>query len=160
MKVLVVSDTHGIVKPFIKELEKHKDAEMIFHLGDMVHDALKIKENTDIPMVIVRGNNDYFSENTPWSQIVRIKGHKILLTHGHMEKINYGITSLYFKAKESEADLVFYGHTHVYSDEYIDGIRLINPGSAGYDRARQYESYVVMNIEEDSIEIERVKLTN
>lgn len=158
MKILVVSDTHFRVNSFIKELKKHKDAAMIFHLGDMVVDAYEIQKHTDIPMRIVRGNNDYFSDRAPWSDIVRIKGHKILLTHGHNERVKLGISTLYYKAKDAECDLVFYGHTHIYHDEVIEGIRIMNPGSAGYDRGGDYESYIVANITEDSVEIERVRL--
>lgn len=40
MKVLIVSDTHYRVDAFISELDKHKDAELIIHLGDMVDDAI------------------------------------------------------------------------------------------------------------------------
>lgn len=158
MKVLIVSDTHYRVDAFISELDKHKDAELIIHLGDMVDDAIYIKNHTDIPVEMVRGNNDYNAIYVPYHNLIRLKGHRILLTHGHLEKVYFGNTHLISKAKECEADIVMYGHTHIFNNEVIDGITIINPGSAGYDRGGEYESYVVMNIDEENVEFERVEL--
>lgn len=158
MKVLIVSDTHYRVDAFISELDKHKDAELIIHLGDMVDDAIYIKNHTDIPVEMVRGNNDYNAIYVPYHNLIRLKGHRILLTHGHLEKVYFGNTHLIYKAKECEADIVMYGHTHIFNNEVIDGITIINPGSAGYDRGGEYESYVVMNIDEENVEFERVEL--
>lgn len=158
MKILVVSDTHGRVDAFIEELNKHRDADMIFHLGDLVQDAEIIAESTSVPMRIVRGNNDYFDKNTPLYDIVRIGGIKILLTHGHKENVYFGVSQLVRKAKECDVDMVLYGHTHIFHNEVVDGIRVINPGSAGYDRAGEFESFVILEISDEKIEIERVRL--
>ena len=38
-------------------------------------------------------------------------------------------------AKEKGADIALYGHTHVAHDEEVDGIRLFNPGSLGYEKS-------------------------
>lgn len=158
MKVAVVSDTHGRIEPFLNTLKQFNDVELIIHLGDTVEDATKIREKTKLPMFVVRGNNDYMDVNTPWRELVRINGHKILLTHGHKEGVNFGETKLYYAAKEAEAEMVLYGHTHVYLYEEIEGIKILNPGSAGYDRGFEYESFVIMNVTTDDIRVERIKL--
>lgn len=158
MKVAVVSDTHGRIEPFLNTLKQFNDVELIVHLGDTVEDANKIREKTKLPMFVVRGNNDYMDVNTPWRELVRINGHKILLTHGHKEGVNFGETKLYYAAKEAEAEMVLYGHTHVYLYEEIEGIKILNPGSAGYDRGFEYESFVIMNVTTDDIRVERIKL--
>lgn len=158
MKILVVSDNHGITRPFIQELKNHNDAEYIFHLGDLVNDAREIQKSTNIPVKMVRGNNDFLDKNIPWYEVVKIEEYNILLTHGHKEKINNGYSDLVNKAKECNADIAFYGHTHIYEDTIIDGVRIINPGSAGYDRGGEFESYIVMNIDKDNVDIKRVEL--
>lgn len=158
MKVAVVSDTHGRIEPFLNTLKQFNDVELIIHLGDTVEDATKIREKTKLPMFVVRGNNDYMDVNTPWRELVRINGHKILLTHGHKESVNFGETKLYYAAKEAEAEMVIYGHTHVYLYEEIEGIKILNPGSAGYDRGFEYESFVLMDVMDDDISFERIKL--
>ncbi len=158
MKVAVVSDTHGRIEPFLNRLSKEKDVEIIIHLGDTVEDAKNIQKRTNLPMFVVRGNNDYMDVNTPWRELVRINGHKILLTHGHREGVNYGLAKLYYLAKESDAEMVLFGHTHIYHYEEIEGIKILNPGSAGYDRGFEYESFVLMDVTADDISIKRVKL--
>lgn len=158
MKVVVVSDTHGRIEPFLEKIENEKDIELIIHLGDMVDDAKKIQERTNLPMFSIRGNNDYMDVNTPWKQLIHLECHKVLITHGHKERVNFGISSLVYSAKEAQVDMVMYGHTHVYHFEEVDGIKVLNPGSAGYDRGFEYESFVIMNIDKDSINIERVRI--
>lgn len=158
MKVIVVSDTHGMNKPFINELKNHEDASLILHLGDMVNDVEEIKNHTKVPVKVVRGNNDYNDEFTPWHQLIRLEGHKILMTHGHHEGVNYGRDGLLRKAKECDADIILYGHTHIFDSVDMDGIKILNPGSAGYDRAGEYESFAILNITKNSINITRVKL--
>lgn len=158
MKILVLSDTHGNNIPFINQLRNHKDAEMIIHLGDMVEDAKDIREYAPCLVKVVRGNNDYYADNTEWYELIRVEGHKILLTHGHKDRVSYGIDELVHRAKQCDAEMVMYGHTHVYDYREVDGIKVLNPGSAGFDRGGEYESYVVMNVTEDRIDVERVKL--
>lgn len=51
---------------------------------------------------------------------------RFLIVHGHRfhDKLD-----LVYRAKEVGADCVCFGHTHSYSDETYDGVRLINDGS-------------------------------
>lgn len=158
MKVVVVSDTHGRIKDFIDAISNISDIEYIIHLGDTVSDAKKIQMETHLPMFVVRGNNDYMDDNTPWTQVISLEGHKILLTHGHRERVNFGISNLVYQAKEINANMVMYGHTHVYLYGEVDGIKVLNPGSAGYDRGGEYESFVLMEVEENKINISRIGL--
>lgn len=72
-----------------------------------VRDAHIIKQETKLPLYVVRGNNDYNDENTPWKLLIRIKDHKILLTHGHQE-VGWSSDNLIYAAKEAGADMVMY----------------------------------------------------
>lgn len=157
MRIAVVSDTHGIIEPFIESVKNIENVELIIHLGDMVHDAKEIRKMIDIPVKMVRGNNDYYDENTPWSELIRLNNYKFYLTHGHFEKVNFGVTTLLYKALEVEADMVLYGHTHKYFYDEIEGVKILNPGSAGFDRGHEYESYAIVDIDEE-IKVQRIKL--
>lgn len=158
MRVIVVSDTHFRNDKFIESVKTIDNIDQIIHLGDMVQDAKEIRDTLKIPMTMIRGNNDYSDNNTPWRQVVRLLNHKALLTHGHLERVNFGVLNLIYSAKESECEMVMYGHTHIYHYEEIDGIKILNPGSAGHDRGGEYESYAILDITEDEIKVERIRL--
>lgn len=158
MKVAIVSDTHFRIKNFIDSVKKIKDLELIIHLGDMVDDANAIRDELNLPMFVVRGNNDYNAENTPWKQLIRLENHKIIITHGHKERVNFGYSNLLYTAKDADAEMILFGHTHVYFNKLVDGVRILNPGSAGFDRGGDYESYVLMDINKENISLERIRL--
>lgn len=158
MRVAVVSDTHFRNDKFLESVKQIDNIDQIIHLGDMVQDAKDIRSELKLPMFIVRGNNDYSDNNTPWRQVIRLMNHKILITHGHLERVNYGVMNLLYSAKEAECEMVMYGHTHVYHYEEIEGVKILNPGSAGQDRGGEYESYALLEITEDSIEVERIRI--
>lgn len=56
-----------------------------------------------------------------------------------------------------EIDYVIFGHTHFPKDEMIEGIRFINPGTAGNDRGAG-TSMAILHLEGDSAELERIRL--
>ena len=56
-------------------------------------------------------------------------GKRIFALHGHTRQVKYGLQMLAEAAKEKQADLVLYGHTHMPKVDYIDGIYYLCPGS-------------------------------
>lgn len=146
MRFLVLSDTHGGTSYFISEIKKHENIDKIIHLGDYVRDAFEIQKNTKIPVIMVRGNNDYNDVDIPYDLIINVKNHKILITHGHNYKVYFGIQNLYYRALETGCDIVLYGHTHCYLDENVDGIRILNPGSITMPRDK-IASYILLDID-------------
>ena len=129
MRILVVSDSHSDYFSLRKAVLAQPTASIIFHLGDCVEEFEKLMEefpNKDFYRV--RGNCDYFS-NLPDKIIVTIEGKRILATHGHIHNVKSELETLYLAGKESEADIIVFGHTHVALTNYIDGIHLLNPGS-------------------------------
>lgn len=155
MKVAVIADTHGDISFAKKVLSRHADIDRLIHLGDHSWDAKALQSLFKVPVDVVRGNNDY-GEKAPYDKLIRLAGHKILLTHGHKYNVYFGPDHLYYRAREIGASYVFYGHTHQYRDDMIDGIRLINPGSASLPRDGQAESLVIMEVDKASIKIERI----
>ena len=62
MKIIVFSDSHNNVYNMIEVVKAcETDASLIVHLGDMTADSRRLHEKfPDIPMIYVKGNNDYF----------------------------------------------------------------------------------------------------
>lgn len=156
MKIIVVADTHSSVSYIIDAINNTEGVSKVIHLGDCVSDARVIQENVGVPVIMVRGNNDYFDKDVPLDKIIYVEGHKILLTHGHKYNVYFGPQSLYFRAMELGCDMVLYGHTHIFEDICVGDVRIINPGSVSLPRDR-VASYVLMEITEKEINIKRIK---
>lgn len=132
MKILVISDTHGQINKVVDVLYGHPDITNVIHLGDMVRDADKIQELfPDKTFHKIRGNNDYM-ERAKDSMMLSMCGHNIFAAHGHVFCVKFGYRSLAHHARSLGCDIALFGHTHIYADEVIDGIRCLNPSSGGY----------------------------
>lgn len=132
-----MSDSHGNIRGVRRAVEKFgKKADVIVHCGDSRSEAEWLLENCpESSIVCVRGNCDWGStlDNT---EFLNIAGKKIMVTHGHLYSVKYGLENLSYAAEEKQADIVFFGHTHVPTDEMLGNVRLINPGSCGvYERS-------------------------
>ncbi len=159
MKVIIVSDTHGNVNGFLEEIKNHSDCEKIIHLGDYTDDARKIKDRSSIPVTFIRGNNDFMDSRAQDEKVIYIKGHKILLTHGHQYNVYFGLDRLSYRGREVGADLVLFGHSHIFTDEDYNGVRLINPGSTTYPRGGDMRrGFLILDISEKAINTQRIYL--
>lgn len=129
MRILVISDSHGHSQNVSWAIEQESAAKYIVHLGDGERDMephLFAYPNKTI--IQIGGNCDYSSFN-PSSQLFIAEGKRIFATHGHPYYVKSGLTSLYFAAKEKDAELVLYGHTHNPHLEIYNGLTFLNPGS-------------------------------
>lgn len=142
MRILVASDSHGAEYKLRLALEQQPSAEIMFFLGDGERDVDYAGVN--IPVISVRGNCDWGSE-LPARSINWIEDKKIYATHGYAENVKYGLSGLMSAARDAEAHIALYGHTHDPVTEYIDGIWYINPGSI------REGSYAVVDITKSGI---------
>ena len=154
MKCLVFSDSHGQSYLMSQIIRMHSDAEAIFFLGDGLREAdLLRSEFSDKIWIAVRGNCDMFSYfgNSPAekTETLWLSGHKITATHGDLYGAKYGLGGLIKLARDTESDIVLFGHTHQPLEKYIStdegGYYLFNPGSIGAG------SYGVIQIIENGI---------
>jgi putative phosphoesterase len=158
IKALIFSDSHKQFEPMRLAIENEVGVNWIIHAGDMnddVEDLMALYPK--IPVASVKGNNDfaYYSE-IPYHMTLNIKGHKILVTHGHMILRSYfNHEPLAERAKAEGADIVFFGHTHMPCDETIDGIRLLNPGSVTQNRDGSPPSYMLVHISPEEVTAEK-----
>lgn len=129
MRILVMSDTHGSRHNAALAIEQQPDAKYIFHLGDGASDIDDlIAFYSDRTFVRVQGNCD-FSSYLPYREIVFVGGKKIYATHGYIERVKFGLDMLYYSAREQEAEIALFGHTHEQYIDYYDGMHIFNPGS-------------------------------
>jgi len=135
MKILVISDTHGVVATAEKIIKKYeKNIELCIHLGDLIRDAVYLRNRfPNLKFEIVRGNND-FSLDYPSEKILHLNNKKILITHGHMYSVKSTYDMLVNHGKSFGVDAVFFGHTHQQEEFYTDNILFMNPGSLTYAR--------------------------
>lgn len=148
MKILVMSDTHGDKDAVAAIINRHRDADMIIHLGDNYMDALDFeREYPAMRFEGVPGNCDYNFHNLPEGRVIKEEGVKLFITHGK----NY--YKMLKKAKDLDCDIFLFGHTHVFHWEKDPEIFLINPGSPSIPRGASDKSYVVLKLEDGKYKV-------
>lgn len=158
MNILVFSDSHGNTGGMMKIISSDKDTNLIIHLGDLVKDALKIKEQfSRFNVEFVSGNNDWFSDY-PSEKLLSLGKKKVLITHGHEYHVKKDYLRIVSRGEETGADLILFGHTHM-ADEFYEGGRLyLNPGSIGMPAGGAAPSYARIEIKENDLHTSIVRL--
>ena len=134
MRVGVFSDSHGDHEALDELLERMGALDAVCFLGYVARDAEHLRERlAAMPnqpvLYAVRGNNDYYSTCTlPWDLLIELGGVRIYMTHGHRL---VSLMNLAYKAQECGAQVALFGHTHQALCETVQGVLLLNPGSAG-----------------------------
>ncbi|WNS74506.1 metallophosphoesterase [Bacillus sp. DTU_2020_1000418_1_SI_GHA_SEK_038] len=149
MRILIVSDSHGLTGE-LTEIKKHSTGiDKLIHCGDseLISDHPGLEGFT-----AVRGNCD-FDNTFPEEHVEDIGGHRVFITHGHRYSVKSTLLNLSYRAKELGARIVCFGHSHYLGAEMIDGILFINPGSIRKPRGRKERTYVIIDIEKDEINL-------
>ncbi len=130
MRALVFADTHGSISACINAVKLLSPVDLVLHLGDYVPDARKLKHAfPETRFEYVAGNNDY-GFSVPEEKVVDFAGRRIFITHGHREGVKTSLKALAAKVKKNKADMGLFGHTHRQFCDMVDGVWLMNPGSA------------------------------
>lgn len=133
MKVLLVSDNHGdeqILQKIHRQFLGKVDA--FFHCGDS---NLRPTEPVMKNFQTVVGNTDW-GIDYPRVITQQIDHQTITVTHGHLYHVNSSLTPLLLLSKETNADVVAYGHTHQLAVTVEDQRLFINPGSISQPRGQ------------------------
>ena len=147
MKLAILSDTHGLLRPEVAE--KLKTADVILHGGDINKQSIVDELRRYAPLHMVRGNND-----KEWAQAIP---HDLTLT---LEGVTFAMVH---NKKELPADLegvnvVVFGHSHKYVQEEKGGILWLNPGSCGPRRFHQEITMMMAELEDGKIQVEKVAI--
>ena len=151
MRIAIVSDTHGLLRPQVVERIRHVDT--IIHAGDVgklsVLDAL----SSIAPTHAVRGNVDTgeWAARLPLSQLLTFDGSGLFVIHdvGELKK----------RPPPPTARLVVFGHSHKPANFTQDGLRYLNPGSIGPRRFTLPISFALLDWTATSFSIKFITLS-
>lgn len=143
MKVLIMSDSHGLTHEMalIKERHRHEVDGMI-HCGDSEL-PLTAPEMRDF--LSVRGNCDYDAAY-PDERVEELSGLRFFVTHGHLYNVKMTLMNLSYKSEEHNARIICFGHSHIAGSDLVDGRIFINPGSIRLPRGISSKTYVILEL--------------
>ncbi|HET6170728.1 MAG TPA: metallophosphoesterase family protein [Terracidiphilus sp.] len=123
MKIGVVSDTHGLLRPEV--LPALAGVDQILHLGDVGSPAILKSLAQVAPVHAVRGNIDRTgpASRLPETDVLLFEGHYLYLIHDR--------GTLHLDPVAAKFSAVLYGHSHRPLIEWRKGVLYFNPGSCG-----------------------------
>ena len=123
MRVGVISDTHGLLRP--EALAALQGAEHILHAGDVGDPAILDALCTIAPVTAIRGNIDEGGPCAwlPATALVELAGQSLYLLHDGKQ--------LDLNPEAAGIAAVISGHSHRPLLETRRGVLFLNPGSAG-----------------------------
>lgn len=151
MKIGVVSDTHGLLRPEV--LPKLKGVESILHLGDVGDPGILESLRGIAPVTAVRGNIDTKGPcgRLPETEVLLVEGACLYLLHN--------IETLHLDPAAARFAAVLYGHSHKASISKHKGVLYFNPGSCGPRRFNLAVTMGYLHLKPDgALEAEIVKL--
>ena len=147
MKLAILSDTHGLLRPQV--LEHLKNADAILHGGDINKQSVVDELRQYAPLYVVRGNNDKeWAEEIPHDLTVALGGVTFYMVHNKKE----------LPAKVDGVDVVEFGHSHKYVQEEKDGLLWLNPGSCGPRRFHQEITMMMAEVGEGKNQVEKISI--
>ncbi|MCM8786979.1 MAG: metallophosphatase family protein [Candidatus Omnitrophica bacterium] len=164
MKVIVISDTHiptcANALPSIVE-EEIKKSDYCLHAGDFVSYKFfeSLRKFTKISAVCGNMDEAIVMGNLPKKQIVELENVKIGLIHGRGAPNNLiQYIKDEFKNEYNSIDIFVFGHSHLPTDEMIEGKIFFNPGSPTDKIFAPYCSYGILEIKDKTIHKKIVKI--
>ncbi|WP_227396694.1 metallophosphoesterase [Jeotgalibacillus aurantiacus] len=151
MKILVVSDNHGdrTILQSVKDVWRNQ-VDWMFHAGDS---ELPFESEEMDGFEKVRGNCD-FDVMYPEEHVVDTGHLKVFITHGHLFGIKSSLNRIRYRAEETEANIILFGHSHMLGAELVEGRLYLNPGSIRLPRDRNEPTYAVISIEGSEVEVD------
>ena len=128
MRVGVISDTHGLLRP--EALAALAGVEAILHAGDIGREGIVEDLRRIAPVTAIRGNVDVgdWADIFPETVTVGMAGALIHMLHA--------LHDLPAEGPADGTDVVVFGHSHRPLVDVRDGVLHLNPGSAGPRRFR------------------------
>lgn len=142
MRIGIVSDTHGLLRP--QALEALRGSDHIIHGGDIGQDAAIVEQLRAIaPVTAVRGNNDVgdWARAIGESETIELAGVRIHVVHD--------LKMLAIDPVAEHIDVVVSGHSHKPAVERKGGVLYVNPGSAGPRRFKLPVSVAHLTVGQD-----------
>ena len=138
MRVGILSDTHGLLRP--EALAALAGVDHILHAGDVGDDTILDTLAAIAPLTAIRGNIDHGGRcgHLPPTEAVELAGRLFYLVHS--------VHDLDLNPHPAGIACVVSGHSHRPGLETRGGVLYLNPGSAGPRRFRLPITLAMVNI--------------
>ncbi len=145
IKIGVISDTHGLLRPAV--LEVLKSCDYILHGGDVNKPEILETLREIAPLYVVRGNNDKeWAKDLPAKLAFSIGGVNFFMVHNKKDVPD----------DLGDAQIVVFGHSHKYFLQRQNGRLWLNPGSCGKRRFDQEITMAAITIEGKDYFVEKL----
>ena len=145
MRLGIISDTHGLLRPEV--FEAFREVDQILHAGDIGPPDLLTELEAIAPVRAVYGNTDGFDIRRTVPEVIEadIEGFRFLVIHGHQFD---RLTPEALNLRYPEAEVIIFGHTHRPLLTIVDDVvTVMNPGGAGRRRFDLPASVGIMELE-------------
>lgn len=150
MKIGLISDTHGLLRP--QALSALQGCDQIIHGGDIGKPEILEALGAIAPLTMVRGNNDTddaWASDVPYESVLRVGGVAIYVTH---------ILADVPETLPADVRVVVTGHSHKPLQQMRHGVLFINPGSAGPRRFKLPITVGMLHVEGEDVRGELIEL--
>jgi len=150
MRIGLISDTHGLLRP--EALDFLAGADHIVHGGDIGGPDILERLAAIAPLTVVRGNND----TAPWARAIpetaRVDFGRVALYAIH------DLKQLAIDPRAAGVRVVVSGHSHRPACVERGGVIFVNPGSAGRRRFSLPIAAAELGIDGDTVAAHLVTL--
>jgi hypothetical protein len=150
MRIGVISDTHGLLRP--EAQRALQGVQLILHAGDVGAPEILTQLKLIAPVFAVRGNVDTesWAEELPLTTVVEISDFHFYVLHNLRE--------LDLNPQAAGFDAVISGHTHQAEQRYDADVLYLNPGSAGPRRFQLPVTLALLEISKKPWEVKILQL--
>ncbi|WP_278379020.1 MULTISPECIES: metallophosphoesterase family protein [Stutzerimonas] len=151
MRIGLISDTHGLLRP--EALAALQGCAQIIHAGDIGKPQVLDGLRAIAPLEAIRGNIDIadWALELPERLDLRIGGLSLHVLHD--------LKQLDIDPLAAGIDVVIAGHSHKPKVERRDGVLYINPGSAGPRRFSLPISLALLELNDGDAQVELISLS-
>lgn len=145
MRLGVIADTHGLLRPEV--LDVFRDVDHILHAGDVGPLDLLTELEALAPVTAVYGNTDGWDVRARLPAVARVEldGFRVVVTHG--DQLG-SPTPERLQAAFPDAEILVFGHTHRPILTLVDVVvTVMNPGGAGARRFDLPPSVGILELE-------------
>jgi putative phosphoesterase len=150
MRLGIISDTHGLLRP--EAARALSGVDLIVHAGDVGSPEVLTRLQVLAPVFAVRGNVDTeaWAKELPATVIVEAGSASLYVVHNLRE--------LDLRPKAAGFDAVISGHTHQAEQWEREGVLYLNPGSAGPRRFHLPVTLALVDVGNEPWKVEIVEL--
>ena len=150
MRIGVISDTHGLLRP--EALRALAGVQLLIHAGDVGTPEILTQLKAIAPVFAVRGNVDTqsWAQELPMTTVVETSGFQFYVLHN--------LRDLDLKPQAAGFDAVISGHTHQAEQRLEGGVLYLNPGSAGPRRFQLPVTLALLEVSRKPWKLEIIRL--